>query len=392
MEKRRLKRRRPKSRSEPSSGFVQFITGGDDFCVPGYTRLSDSPEVLTGIERIAELLGSMTIHLMENTDYGDKRIVNELSRKVDINPYGKMTRTHWMQFVVKTMLIHGNAIVYPHTSEGIIEDLKPYPADQVVIERDGTIRIGDKIYQDEDVLHFLINPSLTNPYQGEGYRVVLKDVVQNLKQATKTRNDFMTNTFMPSLIVKFDGFAEEFKTEDGRKGIANKYLKTAKAGEPWIVPQELIDVQQVQSMTLNDIAIADSVEIDKTAVANILGVPPFLLGVGDFDEGEYNNFLRTRVMAIAKGIEQELTKKLLLSPKLYFKMSSRSLYAYGLSEMAEVGARMYVRGVMTGNEVRDWLSLSPLPGLDELIILENFIPLDKIDQQSKLTDGGDGIE
>jgi hypothetical protein len=86
--------------------------------------------------------------------------------------------------------------------------------------------------------------------------------------------------------------------------------------------------------------------------------------------------------------QQTLTKGLLLNPNWYFKCNPKSLMAYDTRELAEIGMNLYIRGIYTGNDVLNLIGDSPKEGLDELIILENFIPAGMIGEQNKLK-GGD---
>ena len=386
-------KRKMKTRAEPVSKTVSWLCSQEAFdslTCQGYISLDHNPEIITAVNQISKLIGSMTIHLMRNTEDGDIRVKDELSRKIDINPNRNMTRSSFVQWIVRTMYLSGdgNAVVWPKLRRGYLEDLNPVPASMVSFIPDGiwdyTVAINGREYDPDEVLHFILNPGDLYPWMGRGLQVVLKDVADNLKQASVTEKGFMQSKWKPSIIVKADGLTEEFTTPEGRSNILQNYIDTTQAGEPWIIPAEQFDVEQIRPLSLSDLALSEMVQLDKKTVAAILGVPPFLLGVGEFKREEWNNFISSTIMPLAQMIEQELTKKLLYSPDLYFKFNPRSLYNYELRDLAAIADDQYIRGIMTRDEVRDWLSLPPISEDAELIILENFIPAGMIGDQKKL--------
>lgn len=363
----------------------------DDCCASGYTRLSDNPEIQTACLRIAELIGSMTIYLMENGPDGDRRIINELSRKIDIEPNRNMTRIHWMTINVMNMLLNGkgNGICVPHTHEGNLESLEPISASRVTFQpvgnsyRDYRVLIDGIPKDPNNLLHFVYNPDETYVWMGKGVTVTLKDIANNLKQAQKTENAFMSSEWKPSIIVKVDALADEFATPAGRQKLLDSYVKPSQNGEPWLIPAEQFEVEQVRPLTLADLAIKDTVELDKKTVAAVIGVPAFLLGVGAFNREEWNSFIQTKVKAIALNIQQELTRCLIISPKWYIYLNYWSLMDYDLKAVSDILLAGSDRGFVCGDEWRDRMHLPPA-GLKEYKVLENYIPYDMSGDQGKL--------
>lgn len=389
-------KRKPTARAEPtqkrSAAWLCSPDAYETLVCRGYTSLAHNPEICAAVDTIAKLVGSMTIHLMENTEDGDVRVKNQLSRKVDIDPNSYMGRSNFIQWIVKTMFLggDGNAVVYPQTRSGYLEELIPIPPSTAAFIPDGwgyRVAIGGREYDPKEVLHFAINPDENQPWKGTGYRVSLADVANNLKQAAATERGFLESKWKPSIIVKVDALTDEFASPAGRKKLLDEYIDTNQAGEPWLIPAEQFSVQEVRPLSLADLAIADVIKLDKQTVAAILGVPPFVLGVGEFKRDAWNNFISSKLMPIATILQQELTKKLLYKPEWYFRFNARSLYSYELKDLVGLALEMHACGTMDGNEVRDWAGMSPREGLNELVLLENYIPRSKIGDQNKLKGG-----
>ena len=207
-------------RTEGCSGIA--ITSPDAWrilCENGYRSIMKCPEVQMCINVYADLISSMTLRLMENTDRGDLRVKNELSRLLDIEPNKYMTHMTFFQTIVRALMENGNQITYPTYQGGFLQSLKPLEPAQVSIVPVGMddyqVTYRGQVFQPDEVLHFILNPDPNVPYRGRGYQTYLRDVVKSIRQANATRAAIQESP-SPSIIVKVDGLTEEFKSPEGR--------------------------------------------------------------------------------------------------------------------------------------------------------------------------------
>mgnify|MGYP003291084580 CR=1 FL=1 len=352
----------------------------------GYRMLSEAPEVAAAIWVIADLISSMPIHLMEKQKNGDKRIRDALSRKIDIDPWSLGTRQTWVHWIVETELTEGEAVVIPQTAGTLISDLIPAPG-ATLHRQPGSqtyyAQYNGHQFDSGDILHFRLRPDPLCPWRGIGPQVQLRQVVDSIIQTAETKTAYMSSEYKPPIVIAVNSDSP-LSDEKTRNKFIDKYLKRSDKAAPLIVPADLMTISQVKPLSLTDLAIRDGVELDKKTVASIFGIPGFLLGVGSFNKEEYNTFISRTLLPICRGIEQELTKKLLFSEDRYFRFNARSLYSYSLQELSGIALDMRNAGLMTGNEGRNWLDLPPMDGLDELVMLENYLPANRLGDQKKL--------
>lgn len=376
---------------------ITLENNNDSIKVPNFIRLDKHPVVLSFASKIADLVSNMTIYLMENGEKGDTKIKNNLSKVIDIYPNQNMTRKSLIFKIVMDLILTGNSICYIKFEKGQIKELIPWDINKISFrgtnESYNIYKSGISFAPDE-VLHFVLNPDTEECYKGIGYTNIIKESVINLAQAEATKKAFLKDKWKPSLIISTNSDSEELQDEEKREKILGSYVSKTKIGEPWLIPADEISIEKISPLTLKDLAIQESITLDKQTIARDLGLPCYMIGVGNYNEDEYNNFISTTVNFIATVIQQELTKKLAYNDKWYFKFNQKSLIHYNLKAKTDFVISMVQNGIISRNEARNEFdyNLKDDEAMDEILLLENYIPINQSKDQEKLLKGGDNNE
>lgn len=382
---------KPQRRSASHTVAAWFLESGTAGAPVGYRRLLDCPEIQGAIDYYAAVIGSATIYLMENRKDGDHRLHNRLARKIDVDPWHMGTRQTWVAWIVSTLLGEGNgsAYVLPRYAFGgeceILTDLIPMPGAVAIPmsdESDYYIEWRGRRYDRETVLPFRLFPDPARPWEGRGFRWTAQQLADAIGQADALKANLTSPDYKPPIVIYAD-VDSDFFSDEKREEMRKKYLEDSDKGKPWILPQGVFKAEQMRPLSLTDLAVKDTTELNRTAVATLFRMPPFLLGVGSFSREQYNTWIKTSVLPICQMITQTLTRGLLDNENWYFTMPEKRIYAYTPLELVNMGLAMSDRGYANGDEVRDFAMMDPA-GLTEFRPLENYIPYDMAGLQQKL--------
>lgn len=385
------KKRKRQTRADPVAIFLR----GSEELPEEYVSIDRNEVVRRCIHRIADTVSNMTIMLMSNGDYGDTRIHNQLSRKLDICPYRELTRKQFLYSIVQDMALYGNAIALPHVNaSGLLEGIEriPYQGYQIVSDGDWyAVIIRGKRYYPDEVLHFILNPSESKPYFGLGYSNMILSLLKNIAQANRTKTNFLRNKWKPSIVISCESSGEEIQDKELRENLLESYTQNMEEGKPWLIPAGEISVEKIQPLTLKDLAIQEGLTLDIQSVGACMGISPSMLGIGKYSTEEHNSFISTTVMSFGQIIQQELTMKIIESEKMYIKLNARSLMQYSLSEKVAFVKEMIGGGLLNRNEGRNEFDYSPVDGegMNDYTVLENYLQVKDLSKQKKLKQGGD---
>lgn len=197
----------------------------------GYRPLTQCPEVMMCVNVYAELIASMTIHLMENGEHGDTRVKDELSRMVDITPNPLMTHQGFMETIVRTLMTEGNQVTLPVFAGGLLMQLDPVPPSRVTFVPEGRgyrVNVGGASFAPDEVIHFALNPDPEYPWRGRvmKWRSLTWCAPSGRRRPRGRHSWNRPNRRLSSRWMVFRGYAEP----GGRTRIADKYISDSENG------------------------------------------------------------------------------------------------------------------------------------------------------------------
>lgn len=320
---------------------------------------------------------------------GDEKIKHPLGDLLTINPDPRLNSFEFRKLITWSLLLRGNGYAYIERDDQLnCKQLWYLSPDDVFpsITKEGKVvyyvKSMDSVIGDYDMIHLWLH--LDQNFNGISVIRYASETLAGATAAERTSNNFFKSGGKLAGILKVHGnFSEET-----RKQVKESW-QTSFGSETDKVPVALLPQNiDYQSVSVNpvDADLLNNRKYTIVQIAQFFNISP--LKLYDLTHTSYNTleqtqlaFLQDTILPITKAIEAEFNKKLFKPSQVGQKsvvFNFKSLMATNKQEQAGYYKELLVNGIMTCNEVRKELGLSPVEGGDDRVMQMSYTTFDNI--------------
>ena len=269
------------------------------------------------------------------------------------------------------LLIDGNIFVYFDGAH-----LYQLPARNVEIETDETTYIKSFIYDGrleyspQEIIHVKEN-SFSSMYRGVPRLKPAYKRMQLLGSMRKFQENFFKNGAVPGLVIKSPNTLSEKIKERLLAAWRSRYNPEAGGHRPLILDGGL-EVSSLNEVNFRELNFQESIKENEKIILEAIGVPPILL-----DSGNNANIRPNHRLYYLETI-LPIVRKINFAFERYFgfdlkeDISNIPALRPELQDEAAYYSSLVNGGVMSPNEAREALRLSPVEGHDDLRVPANI--------------------
>jgi HK97 family phage portal protein len=333
--------------------------------------LESISSVHASIRLLSETIATLPISLFKES--GENKTVdfeNKAYQLINKRPNTFQTPYQWKEWLMRSLLINGNAIFV------IVWDLKrmqpkefiPVDYSRVEIKQDKgfnyyDIDSGELVLEQSHVLHFKINSE--DGIKGRGILDFAKDSLTYAKNLDTFGSKFFENGTQLTGVLQSDKTLSEKAIDMLRKTWNQKYGGVGNSNGVAILEDGLkfqpINISPEQAQFLQ------SRKFSKNEIAAWFKIPPHM--IGDLERATFSNiehqnlnFVQFSLMPYVVNIEQELNMKLLKEDEvtsMFFKMNMNAILRGDIKSRFESYQIGINNGFLSPNEARSLEDLNP---------------------------------
>lgn len=348
------------------------------------------------VRLIAETIATLPLALYERS--GGVSVIAEghpLHEVISRQPNADQTPVEFWECVVASLLLHGNAFLYPTRSAGRVIALDFMLPQSVTVRRRAT---GDIEYTyidtagkrhvlgENEVMH--IRGFGTDPLQGLSPLSMGRNVFGAAMAADESASKMFANGMKLGGVLSTDHILKPEQRADVRKSMTEQFTGAVNAGKTMVLEAGM-KYQQV-SMTPEDAQMLQTRGFNVEEICRWFRTPPWMVGHsaqgatkwGTGMEQEMTAFLTFTLLPWMKRIEQSISRWLLtpIERRSFFaKFNPEGLLRADSAARASFYSSMVQNGIYTRDDCREKENLSRRGGnADELTVQSNLLPIDKL--------------